>query len=84
MMALPPQQINEIDESTSQKIQSVLRQMYEMPKVITNEELKDRINEYFSICKRENIKPGIGQLSMCLCYSRMTFYNCVRGVKCDP
>lgn len=73
----------EIDPNVSQEIQTVLQELYQKPKVKTNDELQARITEYFNICRRTKIRPGFSTLALSLGVSRSTFWRWCKGDGCD-
>lgn len=49
----------------------------------TNQEISQRIDEYFTQCINEQIKPTVEGMSLALGYARMSVWNWKNGIKCD-
>jgi len=60
-----------------------LYQMSLRGKCKTNEDLKDRISEYFQFCAEHQFRPTIQSLCLCLNISRFTLYAWRNGRNCD-
>lgn len=73
----------EISTDDVRKIVQDLRRLYSLPRCRTDTEVEKRISEYFEICDRQGMRPGIEQLSLALGISRVTFFNWCRGVGCS-
>lgn len=50
---------------------------------VVDEEIKQRIDEYFSFCQQSSIRPGIESLCMALHISRTTLFNWNNGTGCS-
>ena len=79
----PQGQIDDMEPSTVQEIVTSLRQLYDRGKPETDEEIKQRIDEYFSFCQQSSIRPGIESLCMALHISRTTLFNWNNGIGCS-
>ena len=60
----PQGQIDDLEQSTVQEIVTSLKQLHDRGKPQTDEEIKQRIDEYFLLCQQSRIRPGIE--SLCL------------------
>lgn len=69
-------------EFVAEVVQS-LRELNEMGKPKTDEEVKDRIDKYFEFCQRTGNRPGIESLCMALHISRTTLFHWNAGVNCS-
>ena len=77
---LPTAEIGEVDGSQkTQRIVSSLLELYELGPCLDNEQLKDRINDYFQFCERSSIRPGLESLSLALHIDRATFWRWCNG-----
>lgn len=79
----PQGQIDEMEPSTVQEIVTSLRQLHDRGKPKTDEEIKQRIDEYFSFCQGSSIRPGIESLCMALHITRTTLFNWNNGIGCS-
>ncbi len=64
-------------------IVSDLLQLHRMGKPVTDDEVEDRINQYFELCQATSIRPGIESLSTALCIDRTTFWRWSQGQGCS-
>ena len=79
----PQGQIDDIEPSTVQELITSLKQLHDRGKPETDEEIKQRIDEYFSFCQQSSIRPGIESLCMTLHISRTTLFNWNNGTGCS-
>ena len=79
----PQGQIEDIEPSTVQEIVTSLRQLHDRGKPKTDEEIRQRIDEYFSFCQQSSIRPGIESLCLSLHISRTTLFNWNNGINCS-
>lgn len=79
----PQGQIDDIEPSIAQEIVASLRELYDRGKPQTDEEVKHRIDEYFSFCQCSSIRPGIESLCLSLHISRTTLFNWNNGINCS-
>jgi hypothetical protein len=70
-------------EFVAEVVQS-LRELNELGKPDTDDEVKDRIDKYFEFCQRTGNRPGIESLCMALHISRTTLFNWNAGINCSP
>lgn len=79
----PQGQIEDMEPSTVQEIVSSLKQLHDRGKPETDEEIKQRIDEYFAFCQQSSIRPGVESLCMALHISRTTLFNWNNGIGCS-
>ncbi len=79
----PQGQIDEIEPSTVQEIVKSLKQLHDRGKPQTDDEIKQRIDEYFSFCQQSSVRPGIESLCLSLHISRTTLFNWNSGINCS-
>lgn len=79
----PQGQIDDMEPSTVQELVTSLKQLHDRGKPETDEEIKQRIDEYFSFCQQSSIRPGIESLCMALHISRTTLFNWNNGTGCS-
>lgn len=79
----PQAGLEEIEPAAVQQIVTSLKELHDMGRPQTDEETKDRIDEYFSFCERSSIRPGIESLCMALHISRTTLFRWNNGEDCS-
>ena len=79
----PQGQVDDMEPSTVQELVTSLKQLHDRGKPETDEEIKQRIDEYFSFCQQSSIRPGIESLCMALHISRTTLFNWNNGTGCS-
>lgn len=83
-MARSPQAgLDDLEPEAVQQIVSSLKELHDMGKPLTDEETKQRIDDYFSFCERSSIRPGIESLCMALHISRTTLFRWNNGEDCS-
>lgn len=80
----PQAAVDEIEPEGVQQLCNSIRELYDKGKPQSDEEVKQRIDEYFDFCQRSSIRPGIETLALSLHVSRITIYNWGNGVYCSP
>lgn len=79
----PQGEIDDLEKSTVQEIVTSLKQLHDRGKPQTDEEIKQRIDEYFLFCQQSSIRPGIESLCLSLHISRTTLFNWNNGTNCS-
>lgn len=79
----PQGEIDELEPTTVQEIVTSLKQLHDKGKPETDEEIKQRIDDYFSFCQRSSVRPGIESLCLALHISRTTLFNWNNGTCCS-
>lgn len=79
----PQAGLDEIEPAAVQQIVSSLKELHDKGRPKTDEEVEERINEYFSFCERSSIRPGIESLCLSLHISRTTLFKWNRGIDCS-
>lgn len=80
----PSNALEDIEPSTVQEIVTSLRQLHEMGQPRTDSEVEDRIDQFFLLCERSTLRPGIESLASALHVSRTTLFNWANGIGCSP
>lgn len=83
MSKYPQQQLDSIDSTDIQEIVTSLKSLYDLGKPQTDDEIEQRINEYFEFIANSSLRPGIESISMALHISRQTFFNWSKGIGCS-
>ena len=58
----PQAKLDNIEPAAVQQIVSSLKELHDMGRPQTDEEVANRINDYFEFCERSSIRPGIESL----------------------
>ena len=75
--------IDEIEPQAVQQLVSSLKELHDMGRPKTDQEVEQRISEYFSFCECSSIRPGIESLCLALHISRITLYRWSNGEDCS-
>ena len=79
----PQSRLDEVPEETVQQLVTSLKELHELGRPKTDEEIKKRIDEYFSFCERSSLRPGIESLCLALHITRTTLYRWANGQDCS-
>lgn len=79
----PQAGLENIEPSTTRNLISSLRDLHDKGKPQTEQEIKERIDDYFLFCESSSIRPGIESLCMALHISRTTLFNWAKGNGCS-
>lgn len=79
----PQAGLETMEPAAVQQIVSSLRELHDMGKPETDEETKQRIDDYFLFCEHSSIRPGIESLCMALHISRTTLFRWNNGDDCS-
>ena len=79
----PQAGIDEIETTAVQEIVTSLKELHDLGKPKTDEEVKKRIDDYFSFCQHSSIRPGVESLCMALHITRTTLFNWAKGTSCS-
>lgn len=79
----PQGELDELEPNAIKQIVSSLKELHDMGRPQTDEEVKDRIDEYFSFCERSSIRPGVESLCVALHISRTTLFRWNSGEDCS-
>lgn len=79
----PQGQLTEMNPAKVKAIIHSLRELYDMGRPSTNNEVKERIDMFFQFCEDSSIRPGIQALCTALHISRTTLFRWSNGEDCD-
>ena len=79
----PQTQLDDIEPSAVQEIVSSLKELHDKGKPQSDEELEQRIDDYFAFCEKSSIRPGIESLALSLHITRKTLYLWGNGEGCS-
>lgn len=80
----PQTEIDNVEPGKVQEIVTSLKELHDRGKPKTDEEIRQRIDDFFSFCQHSSIRPGIESLCMSLHISRTTLFNWCNGTGCSP
>lgn len=80
----PQEQLDCVEPSAVQEIVSSLKQLHDRGKPQNDEEVRQRLDDYFRLCEQSSIRPGIESACLALAISRQTFFRWSRGEGCGP
>ena len=79
--------ISAVDDVSPTDVRATLRtleQFRKLPRVRTDEEVGERLEQFFSMCDSSGVRPGIELMALALGVTRSTVYNWSEGIKCSP
>ncbi len=79
----PNEKISDLDENFVSETVMSLRKLNSMGRPQTDQEVEERIDEYFKFCQKSGIRPGIESLCLALHISRTTLFNWNLGINCS-
>lgn len=79
----PSEQVNDLDPDFVAETVKSLRELNDLGKPETDEEVKARIDQYFEFCQDTGNRPGIESLCLALHISRTTLFNWASGTGCS-
>lgn len=79
----PQGALDEMELTAVQELVTSLKQLHDKGKPQTDDEIRRRIDEYFTFCQQSSIRPGVESLCMALHISRTTLFNWNNGTNCS-
>lgn len=79
----PQQMLEDMEPSVVQEMVTSLKQLHDLGKPETDEEVEQRIDYYFQFCQQSGLRPGVESLSAALHVSRQTLFCWSNGVNCS-
>lgn len=86
MANFPNAKLHDLEEQQPQAVQEIvssLKELHDLGKPKTDEEVEERIEEYFKFCERSSMRPGIESLCLALHITRQTLFRWNRGEDCS-
>lgn len=83
MAKFPQGTLDDVEPSVVQEIVTSLKELHDMGKPKTDDEVAERIDEYFAFCANSSIRPGVESLSMSLHIDRTTLFKWSKGINCS-
>ena len=79
----PQAALDNVEPQAVRDLVTSLKELYDKGKPETDEELKQRVDEYFMFCQSTGIRPGIARLRTALHIPRTSFYEWSKGIGCS-
>lgn len=79
----PQAGLDELEPVAVQQIVSSLKELHDLGRPKTDEETKQRIDDYFAFCEQSCLRPGIESLCLSLHISRTTLFRWNNGEDCS-
>ena len=79
----PQAALDNVEPQAVRDLVTSLKELYDKGKPETDEELKQRVDEYFMFCQSTGIRPGIESLRTALHIPRTSFYEWSKGIGCS-
>lgn len=76
----------QLTEVSPEKVRAIihnLKELYDMGRPETNEELRERVDMFFQFCEESSVRPGVQALCTALHISRTTLFRWSNGEDCD-
>lgn len=83
MGRVPQELLSDLEPEFVSETVASLRELHELGRPETNQELAERIDQYFDFCQRTGNRPGIETLCLALHITRTTLFNWNAGITCD-
>ena len=79
----PTNGLNNISSEFAHDTIKSLNDLYSMGRPNSDDEVEQRIDEYFRFCEQSSIRPGIESLGLALSVSRTALWNWEHGIDCS-
>ena len=86
MSNLPNGKLKELEVQQPEAVKQVvssLRELNALGRPETDQEIKNRIDDYFEFCERSSLRPGIESLCCALHITRQTLFRWSKGESCS-
>lgn len=80
---LPTNGLNEVSTEFAHDTIKSLNDLYNMGRPNSDDEVEQRIDEYFRFCEQSSIRPGVESLGLALSVSRTAIWNWEHGIDCS-
>lgn len=75
--------LKKVKPETILPIMTALHAFHDMPKPKTDEEIEQRIADYFRACEKNGLRPGVESMALALGIRRETLWRWEHGVGCS-
>lgn len=82
-MPAPQKALDLIPADAVREMVGSLRELHDLGIPRTDEEVRQRISDYFAFCERSTIRPGVESLCLSLHITRTTLFRWARGDGCS-
>lgn len=79
----PTNGLNEVSAEFASSTIKSLNDLYNMGRPNSDDEVEQRIDEYFRFCEQSSIRPGVESLGLALSVSRTAIWNWEHGINCS-
>lgn len=79
----PQTALEAVSPEAVQKIVTSLKQLHDLGRPTTDEELAERIDQYFQFCEHSSVRPGVESLCLSIHIARQTLLNWANGQGCS-
>ena len=80
----PSNALEEVSGEYAQETTKSLKELYDMGKPTSDDDVEKRIDDYFAFCEQSSIRPGVESLGLALSVSRTALWNWEHGINCSP
>lgn len=80
---LPQGKIDELPAVDIHELIGSLKELHDLGRPTSDNEVADRIDRYFSFCEQSSVRPGIESLCLALHISRTTLFRWSHGEDCS-
>lgn len=79
----PTNGLNNVSAEFASNTIKSLNDLYNMGRPNSDDEVEQRINEYFRFCEESSVRPGVESLGLSLSVSRTAIWNWEHGINCS-
>ena len=79
----PTNGLNEISAEFAHETIKSLNDLYNLGRPENDDDVEQRIDEYFNFCEQSSIRPGVESLGLALSVSRTAIWNWEHGIDCS-
>lgn len=80
---LPTNGLNDVSAEFAHDTIKSLNDLYSMGRPNSDEEVEQRIDEYFKFCEQSSLRPGVESMALALSVSRTAIWNWEHGIDCS-
>ena len=80
---LPTNGLDDVSVDYASNTIKSLNDLYDMGRPNSDDEVEQRIDEYFKFCEQSSIRPGVESLGLALSVSRTAIWNWEHGIDCS-
>lgn len=80
---LPTNGLDDVSADFASNTIKSLNDLYNMGRPNSDDEVEQRIDEYFRFCEQSSVRPGVESLGLALSVSRTAIWNWEHGIDCS-